>query len=109
MAGATITVAADPVDRGDKTRVTCTFTNDAGSATDPTAVTARYLKPTGSKTVLVYLTDAALVKSTTGVYYVDITPDIPGRWTVRFEGTGTVAQTDETSFYVNPDDFYVPA
>lgn len=35
-------------DKGDLVRVTATFTNSAGAATDPTAVTCRVKSPTAT-------------------------------------------------------------
>ena len=80
-------------DVGDKCRVTCTFKNLAGADTDPTAITFKMLEPDGTVTTYVYGVDAELVKSATGIYYVDWTSDQAGRHLYRFIGTGTVEQT----------------
>ena len=86
-------------DLGDKCRATVTFKNLSGVDTDPTAVTFNLLEPDGTVTNYVYGVDAELVKSATGIYYVDYTSDQPGRHLYRFVGTGTVAQTVEGEFY----------
>lgn len=71
--------------RGDLVRTTATFTNLGGTATDPTTVTATVTNPAGSATAYVYGTDAALVKSATGVYYVDVDANLvvaPRTWEI---------------------------
>ena len=72
-------------DKGDQVRVTATFTSD-GTNTDPTDnaddVTVTWRKPSGG-------TDATptATKSTTGIYYVDLTLEEVGIHSVRFQGT----------------------
>jgi len=92
-------------DKGDLIRVTGTFTNSAGTAVDPTAVNFMYRNPTGVIVVLVYGTDAAVVKSATGIYYVDVNANSAGTWWVRYESTGTGQAADEESFDVMPSEF----
>ena len=71
-------------DKGDQVRVTATFTSN-GVAADPTDnaddVTVTWRKPSGG-------TDATptATKSTTGVYYVDLTLSEVGTHSVRFTG-----------------------
>ena len=86
--------------RGDLVRTTATFTNLGGTATDPTTVTATVTNPAGSATAYVYGTDAALVKSATGVYYVDVDANLAGLWASRWVGTGAVTQADFETWYV---------
>ena len=87
-------------DLGDVVRQTGTFTNSAGAAADPTGVTFSYTDPNGTTTSLVYLTDAALVKDSTGVYHVDITASIEGIYRWRWLSTGTGAASTEGQFSV---------
>ena len=77
-------------DNGDSVRVTANFTTD-GTLADPTGnaagVTVTWRKPSGG-------TDAtpAATKSSTGVYYVDLTLAETGMHTVKFAGTeGVIA------------------
>jgi hypothetical protein len=91
-------------DKGDLVRVTATFTNSAGAATDPTAVTCRVKSPTAT-TVYVYGTDAALVKDATGVFHLDVSAATAGQWYYRWEGTGAVEQADEGAFVVTASAF----
>jgi hypothetical protein len=92
-------------DYGDLVRVTGTFTNLAGTATDPTAVLCAYRDPSGNLTTLTYGTDAALVKVSTGVYRTDINVDETGRWYYRFYSTGTGQGAGETYFDVPASKF----
>jgi hypothetical protein len=89
-------------DRGDMVELKGTFTNDAGTLTNPTAVTCRVKNPNGVITVYVYGVDGALTRPSTGVYTLALTPDIAGAWTYRFEGTGAVQQAGEKSFVIKP-------
>lgn len=92
-------------DRGDQVRVTATFANSAGTATDPTAVTAQYIDPAGTITSKIYGTDAEVVKSATGVYYIDITLSSSGEWAARFSGTGTITAAGVTKIEAAKDRF----
>lgn len=94
---------ATTYDLGDLVRITGTFTTAAGVATDPTAVLCTYTDPSGDATTLTYGTDVALVKSSTGVYYVDVNADEQGVWEYRFYATGTGQAADEGSFIVQTD------
>lgn len=66
-----------------------TFRNfQTGLVIDPTTVRFRFEDPSGNKTVYTYPTDLQIVKVSTGIYYVWVDLDEPGKWFVRFEGTG---------------------
>lgn len=86
-------------DPGDLRRLGVTFTNLAGVITDPDAVTFSIRNPAGAIVTYVYLTDAALVRTTTGVYYVDFAITLPGRHVYRWAGTGAVATAETGEFY----------
>ena len=86
-------------DPGDLLRLTTTFANSAGTITDPTGVTFSVRKPDGTVTTYVYPTDAQLVKSTTGVYYVDFTITLAGRHVYRWVGTGALVTAESGVFY----------
>lgn len=91
-------------DIGDLIRVTGTFKNDAGAATDPTTVKFVFEKPNETATTYVYLTDAQLVRDSPGVFHVDLVPAAgeDGLWLYRWEGTGAVQQAEPGSFEVRP-------
>lgn len=87
-------------DPGDTVRASATFTLD-GTPTNPTAVTATFIRPDGT-TVSVSPTSSG-----TGVYNADyLIPDpaIPGVWRWKLQGTGVVASTFQSSFVVRATD-----
>lgn len=87
-------------DLGDSIRITGTFTDAAGTATDPAVVTFTYTDPNGTSTTYTYGADAELVKSSTGVYYVDIVTSLEGAYYWRWVSTGAGAAADEGQFWV---------
>lgn len=87
-------------DVGDLVRVTATFTNLEGTASDPEGVSVRVRQPDGTVTTLVYGTDNAVVRDNTGVYHVDIDATTAGTWSYRFAGTGTGRGAAESTFFV---------
>lgn len=89
-------------DEGNVLRVTGTFTLN-GSVTDPTDVFLEFKKPGAVAVEYEYGVDVELVKSSTGVYYVDLDLDTPGRWLYRFFSTGTGQAARPRSFYVKKD------
>lgn len=92
-------------DKGDLIRLTATFKNTSGEVIDPAALTFRTLSPTGTIVVLVYATDAALVKDSTGVYHVDVSAAEPGVWGYRFAATGSGQAAAEGEFWVDQSKF----
>lgn len=91
-------------DYGDLVRATVSFTA-AGSAVDPTTVTFQMQNPAGTETAYVYGTDAQLVRSGAGTYYVAVNASSVGQWYVRFSTTGTYQTAIEDSFYVRTSKF----
>lgn len=86
--------------KGDLVRCTATFATNAGVATDPTAVIFQVSDPAGTTTTYVYGTDTQLVRSATGMYYVDVDANRSGTWRYRFYSTGTGQAADEGAFKV---------
>jgi len=90
-------------DKGDQVRVTATFTSNSVN-TDPTDnaddVTVTWRKPSGG-------TDATptATKSTTGIYYVDLTLAEVGVHTVRFTGDEGVIAASIVELEVQPSVF----
>lgn len=87
-------------DLGDVVRVTGTWTDSDGTATDPGTIVFSYTDPEGTATSLTYGVDAEVVKSSTGVYYVDVTASLEGTWFWRWVATGSGASADEGQFAV---------
>lgn len=82
---------------GDRPRCTGTIEQTDGTNIDPSVVKAWYKSPAGVMTTLTYGTDAALMRSATGVYYFDLDVDTAGRWYYGFYSTGTgKAASDDT-------------
>jgi len=88
-------------DYGDLVRVTGTFTTAAGSAVDPSTVTFYARTPAGIVLDYVYGTDAEVIKSATGIYYVDVSANEVGRWRYSFRSTGTGQAAATGAFQVD--------
>lgn len=84
---------------GQQVRLTATFKNSAGTATDPTGVVLKYSAAGGTVTTKTYGTDA-IVKSSTGVYYFDLVLSTAGEWWYRWEGSGAIVAADEERIIV---------
>ena len=92
-------------DYGDKVRTTGTFTNAAGTAIDPAVVKFSVKPPSGTVTTYTYGVDSEVVKSATGIYYIDTDLNEVGNWAVRAWSTGTGQASDETYFSVASSEF----
>jgi hypothetical protein len=93
---------SDAFNVGDLVRITGTWSDTAGTTVDPTTVTVYYKDPSSNITELVYGVDTDVVKSDTGIYYVDIDIDEPGNWYYRWKGVGVAQAADSDWFYINP-------
>ncbi len=92
-------------DNGDLVRCTGTFTTAAGVVQNPAAVLCKYMTPAGTTTTLTYGVDAALVRASTGIYYVDVNANASGIWKYRFYSTGNGQAAGESSFRVRVSEF----
>lgn len=91
-------------DQGDLIRVTGTFKNDAGANADPTTVAFKVKNPAGTVTTYAYPVDGSLIKSATGIYYVDVdTSSADGQWMYRWEATGSGQAATEGWFYAKTE------
>lgn len=84
---------ANVYDKGDQVRLTGTFTV-GGTATDPTTVTLKVKDPSGNVDTYTYAL-SQIAKSSTGVYYKDLSLDEAGYWYYQWAGTGAVESVDE--------------
>jgi len=91
-------MSANVYDVGDLVRLSAIFKNAAAVDTDPTTVSVKVRNPSGVVTTLLYGTDAALVKDSTGNYHADITITAKGVWIHKFIGTGIVTAVEEAAF-----------
>lgn len=87
-------------DVGDLVRVSAAFTDDAGTATDPTTVSIAYKSPAGVTTTLVYGTDPEVVRDSAGHYHADIDVTESGTWRFRWFSSGPGQAAEESRFYV---------
>lgn len=87
-------------DIGDLVELSAAFTNLAGVATDPTAVTLQVKDPTGATVAGTTPTHGA-----TGAYTYDLAITASGVWKYRFAGTGAVVAAEEAKVFVRPSSF----
>lgn len=79
--------------------------DDGETAIDPAALVVKVLEPGATTaTTYTYGTDAEIVRSDTGEYYIDIELDDDGDWFVRMEST-TPTDADEYHVLVLPSVF----
>ncbi len=87
--------------------LTANFQSAAGSDVDPTTVTLRVMSPCRIETSYVYGTAAEVVRDNTGDYTATITPDSAGRWSFRWQTTGTnLIIASEGNFLVQDSPFF---
>ena len=90
---------------GDEVRVTGTWTNLAGTEIDAAVVLFQVKDPGRNITSYTYGVDAEVVKSDTGVYYVDVDGNKVGRWFVHFYSTGSGKASEESNFDIVKSEF----
>jgi len=84
---------ANVYDKGDLIRLTATFTVST-TPTDPTTVTLKVKDPSGNVATYTYAL-AEITKSSTGIYYKNISLDEAGYWYYQWTGTGAVESVEE--------------
>lgn len=72
---------------------------------DPTTILFKVQTPAGTESTLTYGVDAAVVKSSTGKYYSDVTASQAGVWTYRWESSSTYGAAREQTFQVRSSEF----
>jgi hypothetical protein len=76
------------------------FTNiGSGAAVDPGAVTLWLQDPNGSQTSYTY-SGGQVVRTGTGQYYCNVTPDLAGRWTYKWQGTTPAEVSSPDSYFI---------
>ncbi len=88
---------------GSLLRLKATITDINGDVIDPTTVSLEVKKPSGSTDSYSY--PATINRTSTGVYYKEITRDESGDWHYRWEATGTGQAAKEHQFMVEPSNF----
>jgi len=76
------------------------FTNPAGAAVDPSAVTFTLREPDATYTVYEFGVDAELIRDGVGLYHVDWTAAKAGMHCWGMAGTGTAQAVNEGEFEV---------
>jgi hypothetical protein len=87
-------------DLGDLIKCQGEFKDGDGNYQDPTAVFFTVTDPDGNDTDYQYGVDPEVTRSSTGVYYVEVSGSATGEWWYRFYSTGTGQAADKVSFYV---------
>ena len=88
---------------GDLAQATAAYTDVNGDDVDPTGLSIAITDPTGTVTTYVYGTDAELVKSSTGNYYVNISLTKGGDWRWKWTATGTGQCAGDGQLVVEPN------
>lgn len=89
-------------DAGVLVRVTATFLNSSAAVADPTDIFFAYKWNGGTRTILHYGVDAALAKTSTGIYYVELDTTTGGLLDWNFYSTGTGQAAAHDYFYARP-------
>jgi hypothetical protein len=94
-------MATNAIDVGDAVRLSVVYRNASTQALiDPTNVILKVAKPNNTSTTYTYSVDVALVKDSTGTYYLDYVPTIDGTHYYKWSGTGNMNAVEESSFAV---------
>jgi hypothetical protein len=92
-------------DIGDLIRMDAEFRNNQDVLTDPTTVTFKLKLPDGELIIYVYGTDEEVERLDEGIFRVEHLAEISGSHPYLWRGTGTVAQVEESSFYIKRSNF----
>jgi hypothetical protein len=84
---------------GDLIRISASFTNTASALTDPTALNI-VVKAPGASVLHTYGTSASLIKSSSGIYYLDYPAASSGEHYYTWTATGAVETSEEGAFNV---------
>lgn len=89
-------------DIGDQPTVTATIRDTDGVLTNPTAVTVRYIDPSGNEA-----SGGSATNASTGIYTWTFPAvlDESGRWYVKFYATGTLVAAEEVVVLVRQTRF----
>lgn len=91
--------------QGTTVRLNVAFTNISGAATDPTTVSLKVKAPGTALATYTYA-GGTLTRSSTGVYYKDIsTTTTGGLYRYYWTGTGTAAAAGYGEFFATPVPF----
>lgn len=83
-------------DSGDLVHISAVFTDTANVTGDPTTVQLYWRNPNGSSGSAQYGTGTAIVRQSTGVYYLDSALGAPGTLWISWRSTGTLVGVEES-------------
>jgi hypothetical protein len=86
--------------KGDLVRIDGLFTNLAGAPQDPSTVSLKVTKPSGTTTTEAY-NPGNIVKDATGTYHLDVNANEAGRWFYSWISTGTGQAAENGEFLVD--------
>lgn len=86
-------------DVGDRRKLSCEIRDEDGALADPDYLTFAVREPDGAVTVYRYLTDAELVRESTGRFYVYWDCALAGVHHYRFEATGAIMAAAQDTFH----------
>lgn len=99
-----VAIEPGPIYVGSPVTIYATFSAVSGDEVvvdDPDTVSAKLMSPSGTTVTKVHGVDAPVVtdtlqigRSSTGLYYIIITPDAGGRWHYRISSTGSAASIE---------------
>lgn len=94
---------------GQAVRLTAAFLDANGAAANPTSTTFKYgvrlVNPPPDITATTVGPGSPIVNPSTGNFYVDVTPTVPGDYVFQAIGTGAVVAVARGGFRVLPSPF----
>jgi hypothetical protein len=91
--------------RGEIAHITLSVTDTSDAPADPGSLLFKAQPPTGNVVTYTYGTDAEVVRSAVGEYYIDLPLTSAGPWYYRWELSGSNAGAGEGSISVTPGYF----
>lgn len=94
----------DYYDLGQRLLSRVTFLDENDVPGDPTSITFKWKDPDGNITTKIYGVGLDVVRESEGTYICRFTVNMPGKWAVRWEGTGEIEAPKEKIFMVKKSD-----
>jgi uncharacterized protein YfaS (alpha-2-macroglobulin family) len=86
--------------KGDLVRITGVFRDITGALVDPTTVSWKATKPSGTPVTHTY-NPGSIVRDSLGNFHLDVSADEAGTWLYRWENTGTGQAAEDGEFFVS--------
>ena len=91
--------------KGNLIKVTATFKDSTGTVIDPTVVSAQVQTPAKVDTTYIYGVGGQIIRTGTGVYYININTTSSGDWYCRWYSTGAGQAAAEVHFFIYDSEF----